>query len=90
MPGARAESMSRVFSCALFGRKKPSRERILLTRQLLQSTTRRGARLAERRMQLESIVRRLYSISRILKDLIFNLKKSLLFLKWCNFKKKSP
>lgn len=72
MPGASAESMSRVFSCALFGRKKPSRERILLTRQLLQSTTRRGARLAERRMQLGSIVRRLYSISRILKDLIFN------------------
>lgn len=26
MPGASAESMSRVFSCALFGRKKPSRE----------------------------------------------------------------
>lgn len=62
-----------------------AQQRVLLT-QLLQSTTRRGASLAEERMQPESIIHKLYSIFHISKDLTCQ-KKIILFSFLYNFKK---
>lgn len=77
MFGARSEKLARGFGSAFLGSGPTGSWKydFLLTRQLLQCATRRGARFAQRRMQIGSVARRLCSVSCGLKDL-FTLKKS--------------
>lgn len=86
MFGARSEKLARGFGSAFLGRGPTGswKHDFLLTRQLLQCATRRGARFAQRRMQTGSVAHRLCSVSCGLKDL-FTLKKARLSFQWCNF-----